>query len=453
MGNYESLAILLLIALIVYIFDRKNFKREGIAFLRRTKRGLEIIDSIAKKYPRLITIFADTGIVFSFGLVGMRYLFIEKKTSTLKRIQLYALYLVIFAFIVNFLYGVFFYGTLVVLKISSPLLPGALFILVALTFLFGVSGYGFMTLFFGSLGIILASAQGQQIESSIKLVLPVEVPKDSNIPIFSVPIAEWLISILVILVVHEFSHAIVARVEGIKVKSIGYGFVGPMPLGFAEPDEKEIKASSSIKKTRIYGAGSFSNISIAIIIFIAYFFVLAAGVSSGAIAKQEHGVLIASVNSTMPAGVLPAFGVITRVDSSNITNVSDFVQAMGTKGPGDNVTLLVDDKEYKLTLVEDPKNKTRGILGVIVTENRKIGEMGFLLSLVNWIVLLNIGIGLANLFPLRPLDCGLMVEEILLGAGMRKKDRREETSKMISNMTLFLLLFSLIMPTLLKIFG
>lgn len=449
MGNYESLAILLFIALVVYIFDRKNFTREGIVFLRRTKKGLSIIDGIAKKHPKLIAFLADTGIVFSFGLTGLRYIFIEEKTSALKKTRYYSIYVLLFSLLIYQVYDVFFVGTLTAFHIPSILSGPVLFILVSSTFLFGASGFGFLTLFFGAFGMIISSTTGAAVESSIQLVLPVNVPAESNLPVFTVPFAQWLISILIILVVHEFSHAIVARREGVRVKSLGYGFFGPIPLGFAEPDEKEIKKSRSLTKTRIFGAGSFSNILAAILMLIIYTVTLTVGISAGAFSFEDNGVVIRSVNSSMPAGILPRGGLITAVDNTNFTNLTDFVHLMSLKGPGENLTLLVDEKEYELTFAQDPKNKTRGVLGFIVMQSQDMGSLAFLASLMYWIIILNIGIALANLFPLRPLDGGLMLEEVLIGAGI--KDTKS-ASKTISKLTLALLLFSLLMPWLISLF-
>ncbi len=449
MGNYESLAVLLFIALIVYFFDRKNFTREGIVFLRRTKRGLEIIDNIAKKHPRLITFLADAGIVFSFGLMGLRYLFIQKKIRPLERTRLYAAYLVASALFIKLIYAVFFLGLIETFKIPTVFSGPVVFIMVAFTFLFGVSGYGFMTLFFGAI----------TLSGAIKLVLPFDLSgepggggpaEESTIPVFYVPLAEWLISILFILIVHEFSHAIVARVEGIRVKSIGYGFLGPIPLGFAEPDEKEIKKSKSLTKTRIFGAGSFSNILSAIILLFIYIGTMSAGISSGLIPFEDTGVFIQSVNSSMPAGVLPNGTFVAAVDGVNITTISEFTDIMSKKGPGEEVSLLVNGTYYELTLVEDPKNKTRGIIGIVVVQDRRMAHGAFLASLITWMILLSIGIALANLFPLRPLDGGLMLEEIMLGAGIKNRESAADT---ISKITLFLLLFSLLMPWLIGLFG
>ncbi|WP_338099504.1 site-2 protease family protein [Methanolapillus africanus] len=55
-----------------------------------------------------------------------------------------------------------------------------------------------------------------------------------------IPFTWGLLALVVTLVVHEFSHSILARVEGIRVKSMGI-LLAIIPIGgFAEPDEEEL---------------------------------------------------------------------------------------------------------------------------------------------------------------------------------------------------------------------
>lgn len=55
-----------------------------------------------------------------------------------------------------------------------------------------------------------------------------------------IPFTWGVIALIVTLVVHEFSHAILCRVEGIRVKSMGI-LLALVPIGgFAEPDEEEL---------------------------------------------------------------------------------------------------------------------------------------------------------------------------------------------------------------------
>jgi len=52
--NWTSLIVLLTLIAVVWIFDRKNFKRDGIAFMRRTQRGLNFIQQFCEKHENLL---------------------------------------------------------------------------------------------------------------------------------------------------------------------------------------------------------------------------------------------------------------------------------------------------------------------------------------------------------------------------------------------------------------
>jgi len=55
-----------------------------------------------------------------------------------------------------------------------------------------------------------------------------------------IPLWYGIIALIITLMVHEFSHAILCKVEGIKVKSMGV-LLAPIPIGgFAEPDEEQL---------------------------------------------------------------------------------------------------------------------------------------------------------------------------------------------------------------------
>lgn len=63
----EVLGILVIFAIILLlILDRKNIKREGIFFIRRSKLFLEKIESFGKKYEKIINIFGNISIFISF---------------------------------------------------------------------------------------------------------------------------------------------------------------------------------------------------------------------------------------------------------------------------------------------------------------------------------------------------------------------------------------------------
>ena len=50
----------------------------------------------------------------------------------------------------------------------------------------------------------------------------------------------WIIAIAIVAVFHEFAHGIFAKIRGIRLKSTGFGFLGPLLAAFVEIDEKQI---------------------------------------------------------------------------------------------------------------------------------------------------------------------------------------------------------------------
>ncbi len=94
-----------------------------------------------------------------------------------------------------------------------------------------------------------------------------------------IPVVWGSIGLVVTLIVHEFSHAVLCRVEGVKVKALGV-ILALIPVGgFAEPDEEELldkKKTSSSSRIRIFSAGVITNFIVAAFSFILFFNLLAA---------------------------------------------------------------------------------------------------------------------------------------------------------------------------------
>jgi len=70
----------------------------------------------------------------------------------------------------------------------------------------------------------------------------------------------FLLSIPIVLVIHEGAHGIVATLEKIKIKTGGFAIFIALFAGFVEPDEKEFDDARKISKLRVIGAGATSNV-------------------------------------------------------------------------------------------------------------------------------------------------------------------------------------------------
>ncbi len=109
------------------------------------------------------------------------------------------------------------------------------------------------------------------------------------------------------------------------------------------------------------------------------------------------------------------------------------------------------EQAYSIQLAENPNNETKPYLGIegssfipAVTFLPGL-QFLFLYHLLFWAFVFSIGIGLVNLLPLKPLDGGLFFEE-LLGKFTRKN---KIIVKAVSITMLLLLLFNLVGPFLL----
>ncbi|WP_048181894.1 site-2 protease family protein [Methanosarcina siciliae] len=217
-----------------------------------------------------------------------------------------------------------------------------------------------------------------------------------------IPFTWGVIALIVTLVVHEFSHAILCRVENIRVKSMGI-LLALVPIGgFAEPDdeqlfgkkeevkrelpltatieeieaweqqqkeEKQLKeiinespdlspketkpepvvTATRTQRARILAAGVMANFSVAFIAFLLFF-----GPVLGAIAPLSDAMIV-SINESSPAQLagLQENMIITQVDDTPVSTGMDFLSYLETVEPGD--TLQVHASKDRVVSVYDLK--------------------------------------------------------------------------------------------------
>lgn len=241
---------------------------------------------------------------------------------------------------------------------------------------------------------------------------------------FYIPLGYGLIALVTVLVIHEFSHGILARAEGIKIKSIGLLLLAVLPGAFVEPDEEEVAKASKLAKLRIYVAGSISNLTLAgiafaIVYLISSFFVPAA--------FHPDGMEITSVVPNSPAnGVLTQGMVIQDINGYKINNITDYTVAVSNIKIGDTLTITTDKGTFKIKTSVNPNNSTKAYIGIRAQEHLVVNQnihdtygdiipwiLYSLKDLFLWIFLLNFAVGTFNLLPMKPLDGGLIYEELL----------------------------------------
>jgi len=261
-----------------------------------------------------------------------------------------------------------------------------------------------------------------------------------------VPFWFWIIGVLVVLVSHEMSHALVARSANIRIKSFGLISVVVLPGAFVEPDENQIKKSNSFTKLKIYAAGSFANLlvfaiaSLATTAMFSYFYL-------------PNGVQFISTVQNSPAYKLNfTGGIIKQIDSTRLSSVQDFENAMTKIKPGENITIVTTTGNYTLTTANSPTDSSKAFIGIsgastyFSVKNAYgifAGTIDWIFQLFAWLVFLNFGIGLVNLLPIKPLDGGLIYEEIIK---IIFKKPKPQYVKALSIFTFLLIIINLVGP-------
>lgn len=268
----------------------------------------------------------------------------------------------------------------------------------------------------------LVSSLSSMLETpSVSLVIPgVEMPGSS----IYVPLGYGLIALATVLIVHEFSHGILAIVEKINVKSVGLMLFAILPGAFMEPDEEEMKEANKSSKLRIYAAGSMANITLAVMALL-----IVSAVGSYVIPStfEEDGIEVDRLVGDSPASkVLKEGMIIESIDNHKVHDSNSYVNAVNNLKPGKNITIGTNEGDYSIILDKNPNNESKGYMGIQAAKHYELNDgvasiygdtlpwIWFgVLELFQWICILNLGIGLFNLLPLKPLDGGHMFETLL----------------------------------------
>ncbi|MFX1519066.1 MAG: site-2 protease family protein [Promethearchaeota archaeon] len=227
-----------------------------------------------------------------------------------------------------------------------------------------------------------------------------------------------IIGLAVVLLTHEISHGIAARIEGVKLKSAGLLLLAILPGAFVEPEEEDIKKVSPIARLRIFGAGSFSNIvtSLLVLLLLTNFAVVIAPFFG-----PSNGVLVTDVVPGGPSdGILERGNIIYAINGMPTQNVQELSEILSTIQAYKTIELKTDEGIIQFKTGARPDDPTKSYLGVF-TFNHYPARISFLgkffpfqlFTLFQWTFLLTLNIGLLNLLPIFFLDGDRMLTEVI----------------------------------------
>ncbi len=290
-----------------------------------------------------------------------------------------------------------------------------------------------------------------------------------------IPVGYGILALVVGVVLHELAHGVVARSQGIGVKTIGVLWC-VVPVGaFVEQDDAEMNAAPRRKRDRVAAAGVLANFFLAVAFFVGLSLMV-----SGSVAPNANGVGVTLVESGTPAAnaTIAPGDIITSINGTATTTVDAFESSLEHTTPGERVTVVYYTSTaghlvtVNVTLAPSPTVAGRGFLGVGVSfltpadlktvlvapwsssygpvdgsiywlvlplaslepvggstvqffhltgplAGAGSGAFWVLANVLYWLAWMNLLLGLSNALPLVPLDGGLLFRDFAASVAAR----------------------------------
>lgn len=192
-----------------------------------------------------------------------------------------------------------------------------------------------------------------QIETGPGILLPSPSSQASMGPgFFAVPFWYWIISIAVLVIVHEGMHGVMAAREKVRIKSLGWGLLAVIPLAFVEPDEKQLQKQKTWKQLRVFAAGSFANFVVAFASLLLLAFAASAWFIPSGVAYQGliQGYPAANANLT---------GTIIGINNYTIDSTGTLSEVLREIGSNQTITVTAmngtENLSYTLQTFAEPE--------------------------------------------------------------------------------------------------
>ena len=238
----------------------------------------------------------------------------------------------------------------------------------------------------------------------------------------------FLLSIPIVLVVHEGAHGIVASLEKIRIKTGGFAIFIALFAGFVEPDEKEFDNAKKISRLRVIGAGATANVIFAfalgaILLTNPLFAMILPDPFLEWFYDEPDGVLILSIieGSGAEKAGLQKDDVITGIEGVPIITPLDF-QKVDLK-PGETVTVTVNrdgqQLEFPVEIMPSPDDPDKGLVGIMRDNAFYKPVYNFIewdpqvSMFLLWLWMISFFIGIINMLPLPILDGGKFIYTII----------------------------------------
>ncbi|MDE1846991.1 MAG: site-2 protease family protein [Candidatus Micrarchaeota archaeon] len=406
-------AIVTLALMSVVMIKINRFRNLFIFYLIGGKRGISFIESLSEISPRFWIAMADWGFVVSFGLLSLLF-----KRQVSKRMLAFGIVSSLLILNVVLPASISALNFLNIPQITSKIAftgaqtsaPAITPTFVGVNLLTAACGFSvFITLaLVGSavsilygIAVFLISVSSHvpnygAISSQIPGIIPL-------IPGITLPLAAGIVAIAIMLIVHEFSHGVLARIAKVKVKEVGLLVLGFIPMGaYVEPDEAQMRKLPKEMQNRILVAGVASNILLGVISFALLMLVVGYVLPHFISTSLSISYL---VPNSPAANVIPVGAQVLYWNNIKITNSSSLLAIQHSEKPLSTVSLVTNKGNYSVI------SNSTGKIGVGLSEitgpikgSIESSAVYFIYIVLSLSLLLNLLAGIVNLLPAPSLD-------------------------------------------------
>jgi membrane-associated protease RseP (regulator of RpoE activity) len=225
----------------------------------------------------------------------------------------------------------------------------------------------------------------------------------------------FIIAVVLSAIIHEYSHAYMAKSHNIPVKNLGFAILFFIPVAFTEIDEEKMRNASVRVKASILSAGLASNLVLGLI------FLLLLGIMI-----SPYGIFIKDIVSSTDHTLslaqrygLEKYMIIKYINDTPAT-LDVLEKYMGINNTVYiKLTILKPDNRITNIIVKKPANTSKlGIYAFIAPRDELVNSLGvigsyILLETVFWLMLVNLGLAIINAAPIFVSDGGRIIYEAL----------------------------------------
>ena len=220
------------------------------------------------------------------------------------------------------------------------------------------------------------------------------------------------IAFAIVLITHEGLHGVIARREGLPIKSAGIFLVFVVPGGFVEPDEQAFKSASPGSRLRVAAVGSFANLVVGLLTVLAIF---------GFFIPEEAGLIAVQ---TEPDSRIPVNEVLVAIDDVPVNSYSVRFEKITIAQ-----TLTVKTLTTEYVFQTNPELWGRELVLGSVVRGLGITQVDSFLPLrlpfldppasyafyrtLYWLQLVSIGVAVFNMLPIHILDGSIVLKAVL----------------------------------------